>query len=356
MDSQPIPYPADCQQALTAVVSRLKAEPDLVCDQTIFEASERLWDVWRHDQAVVHLGVCTESVVGGRIADFERQWAGIQALRQVDWGGDVCWIYRMAGQFCKPRSQLMVDGELSYRGDLVHSLANLRPDPERLWQGYLAAKQAMELLQTRGDTSILSHEYLHLAYASAWQRPPYYRATALPWLGARTFHPKSIHFRRLINHANPLAFKVGPWQTADAVVAMVQRSWAEHHRPLLLIYRFSQAQTPEALAELLPKVASACAGLPLLWLCDPMHGNTYVVDGRKWRAFDEIAATWAQARACHQRLGIPLHGVHLEVSYAHDGQCLPQRGCEHAGPAPLVDPQLDGDQVRLLLSQVLGSW
>ena len=118
-----------------------------------------------------------------------------------------------------------------------------------------------------------------------------------------------------------------------------------------------------ALPRLIAAVRDAAFGAPVVWVCDPMHGNTRVVagSGLKTREFDdilcEIRATFAVHRAAGSRLG----GVHFELTGENVTECTggPEKLLEHHLPrryTTLCDPRLNyaqSMQVSFLISSIL---
>jgi 3-deoxy-D-arabino-heptulosonate 7-phosphate (DAHP) synthase class II len=69
--------------------------------------------------------------------------------------------------------------------------------------------------------------------------------------------------------------------------------------------------------------AVSASGHPVLWSCDPMHGNTESTSsGRKTRRmeaiFGELEKTFAIHTRCESRLG----GVHFEMTGEDVTECL----------------------------------
>ena len=77
------------------------------------------------------------------------------------------------------------------------------------------------------------------------------------------------------------------------------------------------------------------AGHPVVWACDPMHGNTYVApNGRKTRHFDEILREIAGfVRSCRAE-GVWPGGIHVELTGDNVTECL-------GGADELSDADLD---------------
>ena len=90
---------------------------------------------------------------------------------------------------------------------------------------------------------------------------------------------------------------------------------------LTLIARFGAGNVAARLPPLLDAVAES--GHPVVWACDPMHGNTFTSDGgRKTRRFDDILAELQQFFAVHRQAGTWPGGVHIELTGDDVTECL----------------------------------
>jgi len=208
----------------------------------------------------------------------------------------------------------------------------------------------------------LSHEALLLDYEQALTRQHsdgrwYNLGTHLPWIGLRTAQPDGAHVEYLRGVANPVAVKVGIDTAPDQLRRLLaQLNPGNEPGRLTLIHRMGAAHVQEHLGALIETVQSA--GAQVLWLCDPMHGNTRSLPcGTKTRAFDDILAEIAGAFAVHARHGSALGGLHLEASGDAVTECL--GGAAGLQPADLarrylsqVDPRLNREQAMELALRV----
>jgi len=192
-----------------------------------------------------------------------------------------------------------------------------------------------------------SHEALHLLYEQAQsryierRRRWYNLSTHLPWIGMRTARLDGAHVEYCRGIANPVGVKVGPSMDADWVQGLceVLNPDREPGR-LLLIHRMGAAQIEARLPPLIEAVRAT--GVPVLWVCDPMHGNTESTQsGLKTRRFDNIVAELEQSFRIHSALGSRLGGVHFELTGEDVTECT-------GGARGLVD----GDLARDYRSQV----
>ena len=173
-----------------------------------------------------------------------------------------------------------------------------------------------------------SHEGLHLPYEQAQTRQVprqhgwFNLATHFPWIGMRTADPEGAHVEYFRGIRNPIGLKVGPALASDCLKRLIEilNPEAEPGR-LTLIHRFGC----ESIARCLPPLIAAArsTGIPVLWCCDPMHGNTRVTDGGlKTRNFDEILGELDQAFEIHRADGGRLGGVHVELTGEAVTECV----------------------------------
>src|SRR5918995_6384686 len=150
-----------------------------------------------------------------------------------------------------------------------------------------------------------SHEGLHLHYEQAQTRYLQRRqrwntlSTHMPWIGMRTAKPGGAHVEYFRGIANPIGVKVGEALDA-ATLAELVRVLNPDNEPgrLTLIHRFGADRIEAALPAMIRAVRDR--GRHVLWICDPMHGNTETTpQGVKTRRFDNILAEVEAAFRIH---------------------------------------------------------
>jgi 3-deoxy-7-phosphoheptulonate synthase len=209
-----------------------------------------------------------------------------------------------------------------------------------------------------------SHEALLLWYEQAQTRqvprnPGWYNlSTHFPWIGMRTADVAGAHVEYCRGIRNPIGVKVGPAMSADWLneLCRVLNPQNEPGR-LTLIHRMGANQ----IAEHLPRLVDAVkrGGHRVLWICDPMHGNTQsTANGTKTRRFDDILAELAQAFEIHRASGSQLGGVHLELTGENVTECL--GGARALSEKDLgraytstVDPRLNYEQALELALKIV---
>jgi len=101
-------------------------------------------------------------------------------------------------------------------------------------------------------------------------------------------------------------------------------------------------------------------GTSVLWVCDPMHGNTESTsDGTKTRRFDNVVAELESAFKVHESMGSHLGGVHLELTGENVTECTGgARGLTDADLAraykSTVDPRLNYEQAMEVAMRIAG--
>jgi 3-deoxy-7-phosphoheptulonate synthase len=173
-----------------------------------------------------------------------------------------------------------------------------------------------------------SHEALLLGFEEALTRvdsltgDPYDCSAHLLWVGDRTRHPDQGHVEFLSGVYNPVACKIGPTATPDDVLALCDRLNPDNEPGrLTFITRMGAPAVEEKLPPLLRAVGKG--GREVVWVCDPMHGNTFTSSsGKKTRRLDDIfSEIKGFFAACGQEECVAA-GVHLELTHEDVTECL----------------------------------
>ena len=173
-----------------------------------------------------------------------------------------------------------------------------------------------------------SHEALLLGYEEALTRQDsltgdWYDCSAhMVWLGERTRELDGAHVEFFRGISNPIGCKVGPTATTDEVLGLCNALNPERvPGRLTLISRMGAEKITDGLRPLLKAVKDA--GHPVVWACDPMHGNTYTApSGRKTRHFDAILSEIKGFFDAHAAEGTWPGGVHVELTGDDVTECL----------------------------------
>jgi 3-deoxy-7-phosphoheptulonate synthase len=250
-------------------------------------------------------------------------------------------------------------GEVAKRyKDLVRSLG----DALRFMETILEGSTVSELKRVDFFTS---HEALLLDYETALTRPSvrgighYNMGTHLPWIGERTRDPNGAHVEYFRGIRNPIAVKLGPTAQSDELLELIKRLNPENEPGrLTLIHRMGRRHVESSLPPLIEAVARS--GARVLWVCDPMHGNTVnSAGGRKTRRFDDIVDELRLSFAIHRAMGATLGGAHLELTGENVTECTGgSRGITdsdlESAYQTQVDPRLNYEQALEIAFDIAG--
>ncbi|GLH73679.1 phospho-2-dehydro-3-deoxyheptonate aldolase [Geothrix limicola] len=321
---------------------------------------------------------------------------------------------RIAGQYAKPRSgdTERIDGKEVpvYRGDIINGLdpSQREPDPRRLLEAYHRAAATLNHLralvdggfadlhhpehwdlswsredaghyletldQVRNSLAFVqrlgglpehlrtgelftSHEALHLPFETAMTRfvpesgRHYNLGAHFLWIGERTRQLEGAHLEYIRGLANPIGLKVGASMTPESLRKVLAKL-DPGRRPgrLTLITRFGAGRAEAALPGLIE--AARSEGHPVLWSCDPMHGNgRTAAGGLKTRAFGDILQELQEVAALHRACGSRMGAVHFELTGEPVTECT--GGVEGLDEAGLQRAYRSGCDPRLNRSQSL---
>ncbi len=211
----------------------------------------------------------------------------------------------------------------------------------------------------------VAHEALSLDYERALTRvdsatgQQFGSSGHLLWVGERTRQPEGAHIDFLSRIANPVGVKVGPDAHPDDVLALIRRL-DPHRTPgrLTIITRMGADLISERLPNIVAKVTGA--EHPVVWVCDPMHGNTREApSGHKTRLFDDVVAEVKGFFAVHRALGTHPGGLHVELTGDDVTECV--GGTQGVAESDLADryetacdPRLNREQSLELAFTVAG--
>ena len=173
-----------------------------------------------------------------------------------------------------------------------------------------------------------SHEALIMEYEKALTRIdsrtqlPYDVSAHFLWIGERTRQLDGAHVDFAAKVRNPIGVKLGPKSTVDDALALIDRL-DPNREPgrLTFITRMGAGKIREALPALVDGVTKS--GAQVLWVCDPMHGNTFeAATGYKTRRFDDVMDEVKGFFEVHKALGTHPGGIHIELTGDDVTECL----------------------------------
>ncbi|MFM8517883.1 MAG: class II 3-deoxy-7-phosphoheptulonate synthase [Nevskiaceae bacterium] len=224
---------------------------------------------------------------------------------------------------------------------------------------------AKEVHQSLRADFYASHEALVLHYEQAQTRfiPRqdrwYNLSTHMPWIGVRTAQIDGAHVEYCRGISNPVGVKIGTAMDAAWLQRLVTTLNPQNiPGKLVLIHRFGAKDIETALPKAIQAVRATGHGV--VWICDPMHGNTETSQsGLKTRRFENILRELELASQIHRDAGSHLGGVHVELTGENVTECtggargLADLDLQRAYKST-VDPRLNYEQsleLALLLAE-----
>lgn len=370
---QEINYPAP--DAAEAILQKLATLPPLVTVDDVNFLKQLISQAALGNCFLLQGGDCAESFVHNGVENIHNKLTTITQMQNLLSRGlhkPVIPIGRIAGQFAKPRSAPyeIRAGErlLSYRGDLINdaafSAATRIPEPERMLTGYHQSAFTLQKMHelTAPNDFYISHEALHLPYETALTRKLkngswYNLGTHFPWVGMLTARLNSAHIEYLRGIANPVAIKVGPNTPLTELKQMIELLNPNNELGrLTLVHRFGVNNINKYLPAFIELTAKY--HLNVVWMNDPMHGNTQVTaSGYKTRKFDDILQELQLAFHIHQTYNTNLSGIHFELAGEEVTECMggPTNVTESTLPhayKSLVDPRLNNSQALAIAEHI----
>ena len=182
--------------------------------------------------------------------------------------------------------------------------------------------------QLQGTSFYTSHEALLLPYEQALTRRDsltgdwYDTSAHMLWVGDRTRFDGSAHVEFARGISNPIGMKCGPNLDTDLLLRLLDTlNPSREDGRITLISRFGHNKVEEGLPRLVRAVKAE--GHPVVWSCDPMHGNVIKSDsGYKTRPFDRILSEVKGFFAVHAAEGTYAGGIHVEMTGQDVTECV----------------------------------
>ena len=336
-------------------------------------------------------------------------------------------VGRMAGQYATPRTlkyEKNGSGHLPvYMGDAVNDISldynSRKPNPDRLIQSYHysaatlnhlrafthsglaeinkintwnlknikktksiknynkiveSISSSLSMIDSRAFSKMkltdffTSHEALLLDYEQALTRQSadtgkWYNCSAhLLWIGNRTRNLDSAHVEFLSGVSNPIAVKIGPDISGqEALDLSLKLNPRNEPGKLIYVVRMGYKKIDLCFPKLIKKINQHKR--KILWVSDPMHGNTVITkDGIKTRHFENILQELTSFIKVHKQFDTVPGGVHIELTSDDVTECLggTTKKIKHTNLnekyETACDPRLNNDQsleLAFLLNKLL---
>lgn len=319
-------------------------------------------------------GVSVPAFRGDSVHDFQEREADPGRLLQAYHAASLTLNYirsLVAGGFTDPlrAGEWLVNGVSSRIADRFGDLTRKVRQAMDL-AGAFGARDGAALVSGNANDArdiFASHEGLLLEFEEAMTRfdpetAAHFNLSAHTlWIGDRTRQPGGAHVEFFRGIANPIGLKIGPGADPAAIAQIVRTlNPARERGKIILVTRLGAGNIERELPGLISAVRATRT--PVLWCCDPMHGNTVKsATGLKTRHFADIASELELAVAIHAESQSRLGGIHLEMTGEDVTECVGEGvAAEHL---PLryetyCDPRLNGSQshdIVFRLTEILGN-
>lgn len=367
---------------LLVVEKTLKASAPLLSYSEIADFKKQLELVSCGKALLLQAGDCAELIklppqIKAYIASFHSFLHKLSSTIERETGKKTISLGRIAGQLSKPRSSKLergFDNLPAYRGDLMNDIAydsNARQfDAKRMLLGYSYSAAAIKYLQeceTITQHSVyISHEALLLPYEEALVRQLsggsiYYASSAhMLWIGERTRQYDYAHVEFCRGLVNPIGIKLSRHIDIAELLALIEKlNPFNESAKIILIARFGAIYIEEYLPQVIKAITKSAKNV--IWLCDPMHGNSVTIENQKTRYMADIKKETNSFFKICQQLGVYAGGVHFEATYENVAECIDDFSVQSIydvkiGYKSYCDPRLNNLQARdyvQFLSQVI---
>ena len=351
---------------LSLVKKRLMNVPPLVFAHETIQLKNRIAMAQQGNAYIIQGGDCAESMhmdSVDSVMNLVNLLAEMSAYVSYELELPVCTVGRIAGQYAKPRSNETEtrDGITlpSFMGSIVNEpefdLNSRIPNAENMMiayrhsssiqnmvrsmitSGYLSQEHMINIMMDNNTMrkalrfasntkevlmdNILytSHEALLLDYEEPLTRVDsitnkwFNTSSHLLWLGMRTCFENSSHVEYLRGIENPIGIKVGPSMSPEQIGNIIEiLNPLNEYGKIVLIFRLGVHNVER----LLPKYIEHNRRRNVLWMCDPMHGNTSTCDVSKLkkRVCEDIVNELKMFQLMCKAHGVHFGGMHVEIS------------------------------------------
>lgn len=399
------------QDSLEKTERILRYLPGVVSYNGVQRLKERLAYIHENEGFVLQIGDCAEVFnQSSRHHIFQKMslFSELHSILNKVYPSKVVSMGRMAGQFAKPRSAMKetINGRevINYFGDIVNgvNVEDRDPNPERMIIGHATSCETVNNIKlfchsltnfyksfdyaedffTCHESYLLPYEQNLLrlknqeGFFSAESDPrevyhtytasdadleckkdiPYDSSAHFLWIGERTRNIDHGHMAFIKHIDNPVGVKIGASVTADEIEDIIDLcNPCGEFGKLSLIFRFGKVHMP-AFEKIVKEIIARKLQHHFLWICDPMHGNTYQADsGYKTRAVEDIEAEIKIFFNILNKNSIPVSGIHLEASPMTVYECCSQSDSAYAVNGltyfSACDPRLNQNQsLQLILT------
>lgn len=309
-------------------------EPIVTVDE-IEALRELLCKVEIGEKFILSLGDCSEDIT----KDPLTQMQGLSELYKycetnLKKPGYVEPVYRACGQILKPRTkgtEIICDKECNtFWGMNVNSPNDRELKPEKIVDGHMYAKKSYNHLKQLSNTHFIAHEALYIPYEDAVTKDGYNMSAHMVWVGNKTrqLDHQQINYLRTIK--NPVGIKLDNSIGSDELLELIKTLNVYNSKgKIILIPRMGCKNIDK---ELITSWITAIHknNLHVVWMLDPMHGNTSTfTDGKKVRFIEDIKSEIIAMKSILCERGCVLGGVMFEATNDNVDECIFREGSSY---------------------------
>lgn len=325
---------------LDHIESKLSSLPPIIGHYEVDSSLDALADVANGKAMILHGGDCVEmfeNINLINVSQYAKLMLEISQILKRSLKKNIIIIGRVAGQFAKPRSNDMESRHNVtlpiYRGDIVNSVdfshEGRQADADRLLDAYhhsLKANQYLKQLKLyKQSKHYISHEALLLNYEQCFTKQhsgQYYNLSAhFLWIGNRTRSIIEAHIEYIRGIKNPIGIKIDANISNTELIALIDiLNPYDVPGKLTLILRIGAHRIQQHLPKLIRAIKQHKK--PVILMSDPMHGNTIVKSGKKFRNINTILLELDYFIDILKAEDMHFGGVHLEMTNQEIIECI----------------------------------
>lgn len=352
---------------LKSIKKELNNHDGLIDLDEILSFKKKLKDVINKKNFIIIGGSCAESLnLDNATIDTIKTIQEMAKIVSKKNNKEIIKIGRMAGQYAKPRSnnyETINNITLPiYRGDIINDIdfseESRKPNPNLMIKAFKRSIETINIIKSFDNNFFTSHEALLLDYEESLIRKKdntfYLSSTHFPWIGDRTRNIKSSHIDFLSGIANPISIKCGINTDLEDLIQIIKKLNPKNEvGKIALTIRMGNKNIDKYYPILIDTILKN--NLNVLWISDPMHGNTKIINNQKTRYLNDIEEEIFKFFSISKNKKIYPSGIHLEMIGKNITECIGLEVNENnlnKKYESLCDPRLNKEQSLYLAKKI----
>ena len=210
----------------------------------------------------------------------------------------------------------------------------------------------------------IAHEALLLPYETALTREDsitkkYFGCSAhMLWIGERTRQLDGAHVEYMRGIENPIGIKISEKCNANELEELLRLLNPDNNYGKIIL----MTRMGKNIESGLPKIVDMIRrrNLNVVWVCDPMHGNTVKLkNGLKTRYLEDIMEEYKFFNDYLKKCGLHPGGIHLEMTGRNVKECIDKNTTDNEIENMVTeyesscDPRLSADQCLYLAFYII---